>query len=380
MHSQNSRDSTPSRRNSNDSMSTSNRSTLPSSDRPLGRPKDPSSAYQQRFNSPNASDASTRDSSSRSSFSNSSASSDRTASVSAQNGFAVQESFTSKGELHPTFSTNIVRTPDYYQSASRRNSHEEETANRNPSSSLSYLTSRMERLGTSHTIQNTTALTRHSSMPSSAYSTSSSSAVIAHPSDFVDEPTTILSPLMMTTTPKVGIRPITRGQSVPEIRGGSALSAIPEVSPTSRALSLPLHSTQILPSPNRDRHITPPSTHPHNPLPRPPYEVHNPAASAPPVKIPTPPPGSYSSRVRFGFWNRRGDHLTRTMHVVYAPPEKAYPRELQGYPAELEGFRDHLGTFVLHNPDRPELPESLPRHGKPPIQPYSMFVVYEYRR
>jgi hypothetical protein len=183
---------------------------------------------------------------------------------------------------------------------------------------------------------------------------------------------------VMTATPKVSSRPVTRGMSVPDIRGGSGLSAIPEVSPTSRGLSLPPNSTHISSvTPNRDGHTTPPSTHSHNPLPRPPYEVHHPAAAASPMRIPTPPPGSYSSRVRLGFWNRRGDHLTRTMHVVYAPPEKAYPRELQGYPAETEGFRDHLGTFVPYNPDRPELPESLPRHGKPPMQPYSIVSLFQ---
>jgi hypothetical protein len=94
-------------------------------------------------------------------------------------------------------------------------------------------------------------------------------------------------------------------------------------------------------------------------------------------------------------WNRRGDHLTMDGFVVYAPSDRAYPEELRDYPAETVGYRDHMGTEIGYLASRPELPESLPRFGQPPRQPYEkvpcvsfplpvcplmgpQFVVYEY--
>jgi hypothetical protein len=55
---------------------------------------------------------------------------------------------------------------------------------------------------------------------------------------------------------------------------------------------------------------------------------------------------------------------------VYAPPDMADPEELKDYPEAGDAYKDNFGTIVEHNPDRPELPESLPRYGKPPEQPY----------
>jgi len=87
---------------------------------------------------------------------------------------------------------------------------------------------------------------------------------------------------------------------------------------------------------------------------------------------------SYRVKLRKGMWNRRGDHLTVDGYVVYAPADRAYPPELRDYPAVPEGYRDHMGTNVPYLAERPELPESLPRFGQPPLQPYEKFVVYEY--
>ncbi|KAI9444259.1 hypothetical protein H4582DRAFT_1076889 [Lactarius indigo] len=58
------------------------------------------------------------------------------------------------------------------------------------------------------------------------------------------------------------------------------------------------------------------STHTHrssassNPLPTPPQERRDPGFSLPPPQQRKPPPGTYYRTLRYGYWNRRGDHLT----------------------------------------------------------------------
>lgn len=74
--------------------------------------------------------------------------------------------------------------------------------------------------------------------------------------------------------------------------------------------------------------------------------------------------------VRRGYWNKRGDHLTQEGYVVYAPQDRANPSELANYPSPTEGYRDHTGAFVKYDPKRPELQDSLPKHGQPPKMPY----------
>ncbi|PPQ80247.1 hypothetical protein CVT25_003507 [Psilocybe cyanescens] len=83
-------------------------------------------------------------------------------------------------------------------------------------------------------------------------------------------------------------------------------------------------------------------------------------------------------KIRQGFWNRRGDFLTADGYIVYAPPDRRYPEDLQTYPPPGIGFRDHNLQFTLHSP-RPELPESIPSFGRPPERSYDSFVVYEYK-
>ena len=118
------------------------------------------------------------------------------------------------------------------------------------------------------------------------------------------------------------------------------------------------------------------STHTHrssassNPLPTPPQERRDPGFSLPPPQQRKPPPGTYYRTLRYGFWNRRGDHLTNDMYVVYAPPDRANPHELEKYPPPTEGYMDHYGTFIKYDATRRELPESLPREGRPPRFPY----------
>jgi hypothetical protein len=82
------------------------------------------------------------------------------------------------------------------------------------------------------------------------------------------------------------------------------------------------------------------------------------------VPAPLRPP-----RVRRGYWNRRGDHLTPDGCVVYAPLGMAYPAELAAYPLEEAGYRDEKGGFVGYA-ERPELSASLPCKGRAPKRPY----------
>ena len=179
-------------------------------------------------------------------------------------------------------------------------------------------------------------------------------------------------------------------------------------SPSSHSTPSSRHSSSSLPSPSS--HTTPASNY--SPRPSPPQrksknsppedykpQLHSqsssssfpksfkPSDSTNLVKIPLPPPPSlqgpyvpvhpvrsssvqtYNNSRRRGYWNRRGDHLTDSGYVVYAPPDKSFPHELRNYPAEDEGYENHDGVFTAFVP-RPELPESVSRNGKPAELPY----------
>jgi hypothetical protein len=81
-------------------------------------------------------------------------------------------------------------------------------------------------------------------------------------------------------------------------------------------------------------------------------------------RTPTP-----TGSVRCGYWNRRGDHLTRDGYVVFPPPKMWYPEELRMYPSETQGYQDHCGLSIAYV-RRPEHPQSLSKHGEPPERPY----------
>ena len=329
------------------------------------------------------------------------------------------ETFTAKRELKPTFSMNIIRTPEYYQSSPSRNSSRNSTD--------SQLSSRMSQLSIGSSNGSSSRQSSVSSPGSPEYvSPSSSTSTVSGVSALSDEPVSILSPLMMVNTPKPTSRSIARHSSVPVV-GSSILSTIPEApttftpprngsrhtsyvetsatpSPRSRSSSRPSSRPASRPTsqqtspvrsasfpdwnppPNSapatssrlsggsgDWHTPPP---PHsansasqrsNPLPAPPQEIRH--STIPPTQ--TTPPQHWRERVRKGFWNRRGDHLTMSGYVVYAPPEKAYPPELRNYPQERVSYRDEIGNETPYV-ERPELPESLPRHGNAPEQPYEV--------
>ncbi|KAJ6610995.1 hypothetical protein B0H10DRAFT_2224460 [Mycena sp. CBHHK59/15] len=296
------------------------------------------------------------------------------------------ETFTGARELQPTFSTNIVRTPQHYKSRSS-------SAGPSPTQSIyaapsrssidSQLANQMQQLSTSGQ-QHNNPLSRQSSLPAQLNSSASSS--MTGVSNFVDEPSSMLSPLPITMTAhKPSSRPLGRHSSVPVVGGPSSLSAIPEgpTAPDPRTTRSPSrnphharHSRHTSPAaalPPAPPSITPPRP---NPLPEPPQEFgRNPGITLP---VQRTPPSSYRVAMRKGLWNRRGDHLTMDGFVVYAPADRAYPQELRDYPAETVGYRDHLGSEVGYLESRPELPESLPRFGQPPRMPYDKFVVYEY--
>ena len=115
-----------------------------------------------------------------------------------------------------------------------------------------------------------------------------------------------------------------------------------------------------------------------NPFPTPPQERRDPYCSLPPPQQRKPPPGTYSLTRRFGFWNRRGDHLTHDKYVVYAPPDRVNPRDLENYPPPTEGYMDHYGTFIRYDARRMELPESLPHQGCPPKFRYEKARDYHF--
>ncbi|KAJ7770619.1 hypothetical protein B0H16DRAFT_1715276 [Mycena metata] len=219
---------------------------------------------------------------------------------------------------------------------------------------LDQLAARMEYMSTQ---PDTPSRQSSHSAPLSASSSSSMTGV----SSFVEEPASMLSPLVLPASAhKHSNRGLGRHSSVP-------VPPLPKPPPPSLPANLPATSPAA-PGPT----LTPPRT---NPLPTPPQELGRHPGITLPVQR-TPPP-SYRVAVRKGLWNRRGDHLTVDGFVVYAPVDRAYPDELRDYPAEAVGYRDHHGAEVGYL-DRPELPESLPRFGQPPRQPYEKFVVYEY--
>ena len=363
------------------------------------------------------------------------------------------ESFTSKRDLQPTFSPNIVRTPKHYRRDSSSVTPSPSRSSGSHSSADSQLSSRMAQLSTSPT-----PLFRQSSAPSALYS----STTVNFPQPLQppmladrmsEEPVSMLSPLVITaSTPKPNLsslRTVRNHHSYPGVMQQS-LSSIPELpsgatSPessehphpkASHANTLPTQPksqgsltyvaypppSQPLPPKLRDRetragsrHTTTafidpsPSPSPRSPSPRRrvrPSSTHtspvrrssndslnitppntSPMTSASHghsrrntnifIPSPTPPPASYDIRIRRGYWNRRGDHLTKEGYLVYAPADKAYPPELITYPPETEGYQDEKGSYTKYVA-RPELPESLPRHGKPPEYPYEVVSVFPF--
>ncbi|KAJ7615019.1 hypothetical protein DFH06DRAFT_1484140, partial [Mycena polygramma] len=305
------------------------------------------------------------------------------------------ENFTSDRQLQPTFSSNIVRTPQHYKSRSSSAGPSPQPIYAPSRGSIdsqrgsidSQLSSRMEGLTTQ-----TNGLSRHSSMPVPLSSGPPASSSMSGVSSFVDEPSSMLSPLVGVVlptnppNPKHSTRALGRHSSVPVVSASTSLNTIPEGSGDSTRRSThrdhtqrrSRHTSPVAPARGpvltHSRHTSPSSSGPPltpsraNPLPDPPKELaRNPGITLP---VQRTPPSNYRNKLRKGLWNRRGDHLTVDGFVVYAPVHLAYPEELRDYPAETVGYRDHLGAQVGYLESRPELPESLPRFGQAPRMPY----------
>ncbi|KAK0192301.1 hypothetical protein F5146DRAFT_927189, partial [Armillaria mellea] len=350
--------------------------------------------------------------------------------------------------LKPTFSPNIVRTPDHYSNSSPTRPNSSATSpghiSRKSSRSNSVdpeLAAKMDRLSTGPT----QPLVRHSSLPAHSISSSSSSTIHASAPIYTEEPSALLSPLVINHTPALPNRSLGRHHTAPMLssipetatRGTEPSSRTdvetpsriiqttsPRYSPetTSSRSSAPSPQNNVTPPPQNNvppgpappsnvmprgvpetspfrRHLSatfrrPPHKAPsrssrssssrhrisssssgsrraspmmsHNPLPEPPREFQY---SLPPPRQRTPPKTN-KKKVRMGFWNRRGDHLTAEGHVVYAPPHRTHPTELKRYPRTKDGYMNHEGAFIKQNPNWTELPDSLPRFGRPPVRPY----------
>ena len=347
------------------------------------------------------------------------------------------EMFTSRGELHTTFSSNIIRTPTHYQ---RRRSTDELHSSHYSRSPTSAAHSTTPSHGPSI---HDPSLTRQSSLPNAPSSARDMYAT------FTEDMANSLNASTSSRTRSSGTAgTLLRSRTEPVIanlttihESSSALSSgemflaplrdpasssstesSPDPSPRRRdRRTSPYGSGTHSPEPSplyRDRRPSPyaptrhanpnPNHHSHshsqspspsprahvhdpyaavqgnntnsasghrrdNPLPPPPIERVNLEASRPPVQERSPP--RYARKVRMGFWNRRGDHLTPNLFVVYAPHARAYPEELRDYPDEREGYRDQFGTVVAWREERPELPASLPYHGRAPTQPYDSVSV-----
>lgn len=315
------------------------------------------------------------------------------------------ESFMTRSDFQTTSSSNAVRTPTRYPA--RR--HTDETLDH---LSRSFSAPQASASTASRGLSVPEPLSRHHSLP-----TTTSPSSMGSLSTFTEDMSSVLSPLINSVQRSVAPHSLSRSRTEPVIPQAH-LSTIPESMPSSshessedffHPLSAPPDSDEESPesSPLRNRvrtreierererdrerrrersrsyeranHLTPYNngSRSSNPLPPPPMERPNPVASAPPPQ--SPEPAHYTRRTRKGFWNRRGDYLTANSYVVYAPVNRAYPPELQHYPSETEGYRDQYGVFVPYLAERPELPASLPYHGRPPAQPYDSFVVYSYQ-
>lgn len=128
-------------------------------------------------------------------------------------------------------------------------------------------------------------------------------------------------------------------------------------SPTPIASSTSFQSSSV---------ASPPSTVEFPPTPV--FTDQNPEGLMQTVKLVVP-----TRSVRRGYWNRRGDHLTSDGHLVFPPPSMQYPDDLKTYPKQ--GYRNHIGLYISYI-RRPELPQSLPKDGKPPERPYESVSLF----
>ncbi|KAK7683150.1 hypothetical protein QCA50_013823 [Cerrena zonata] len=203
------------------------------------------------------------------------------------------------------------------------------------------------------------------------------------------------------TQPVTPTYPTTQGTSPSQpTYSSSAYSSSRPTHHTSSQSSHPSYSsTHATPSsrPSHNHNTSSYASHSRSSSQQPPQTAYSSASQAASASLraresspnpPPPPPPEPPRRVRYGYWNRRGDHLLirnssrnssprdSEMYIVYAPRALANPPELNDYPAATEGFRNHEGKQVKYDPNIAELYESLPHHGEEPVRPYESFVQY----
>ncbi|KAH8830240.1 hypothetical protein DL96DRAFT_926422 [Flagelloscypha sp. PMI_526] len=341
---------------------------------------------------------------------------------------AVPEAYTSRMPLKPTFSPNIIRTPEYYsQHSSPSRSASAAPSRRSTDESFNGMSSSMDRMSMSSTSGSTT-LGRQSSLPlyadpQSSATSSRHRSSLSGAQQIVDEPTEMLSPLIIDSTPKPSSRPLARGGSMPTTSTSTVLSPISEARPSASQSKIYQISHEQNHRRNKSRvkytppgsasagsryQTTPPSGtsgsgQSHNPLPAPPQEssyinsiypgtssssasaaAYHPRASSSASAAAaarqqssttssssasqvarqnsvskSSPPTSSTRRIRHGYWNKRA--------------------ELASYPGELEGFKNHRNQFMPYSAERRELSDSLPQRGMPPKKPYQYFLKYVER-
>lgn len=268
-----------------------------------------------------------------------------------------EESFTTDVPLKPTFSPSIVRTPEQYQ---RRASD-----------------------GDSNT------LGRHSSLPPSSYTRSSLSSSVSYgASSLSDEPSSVFDPALGASS---GRKPSSLGRSStepvlvpPQNRTGDS-HRINMITDAQRQqwLTSPDTERRIREAGARvfgddrragSRSVTPSPPSRLAPSPGTPHTYYESAEYLrTPSSVPEPmldPPPHWTRRLRKGYWNRRGDHLTADDYIIYAPPQLQNPPELRGYPAHDDGYVSHLDEFKPYLPHRKEHAGSLPVQGRPAKYPY----------
>ncbi|KAH6909519.1 hypothetical protein BKA70DRAFT_1221754 [Coprinopsis sp. MPI-PUGE-AT-0042] len=213
-------------------------------------------------------------------------------------GGSSHRAYTSKVELRPTFSSSIVRTPDFYNQRRTSQGVDDAQPLHRGSSSASASISRQS----SHT--SCPPASRQSSTASQDSSTSSTS--LSDVSTLSDEPTSMLSPLMISNTPKPSssTRSLATAAQAQSLTRNATLSTIHESAGSGSGGGLPRTSTMPSVGASYHRDESRPRTPPRQTQTYPslaqsqPYPPLNYALSPPPVTNPpglTPPGGMFSS-------------------------------------------------------------------------------------
>ncbi|KAL6305978.1 hypothetical protein BKA93DRAFT_190462 [Sparassis latifolia] len=199
-----------------------------------------------------------------------------TSSASKSQSHSRSEAFSTRLDLHPTFSTSIVRTPDHYSAASsttptRRSSHDD--ADRTPSRPPVSPYSHGPIYGPPTPTRSNSTPSRHSSTASTTASSASSAmnaapSILTSVSSFSEEPAALLSPLVGIPAPHTpngsspSSRQLTRSQtypfeSIPEGRASQPHTPEARTPRTPRTPRPPEREREQDRDPNATPHVVP---------------------------------------------------------------------------------------------------------------------------